>query len=100
MTSEETRLWKARKYDEIPSGRRADIRAEKARKKRKFLAMLGDPSPDIAQSAGAILTSIDDAQDAVSTLACIGLNSCGPDRRTSSGRSPRPLGADTRRRRH
>ena len=73
MTSEETRLWKARKYDEIPSGRRADIRAEKARKKRKFLAMLGDPSPDIAQSAGAILTSIDDAQDAVSTLACIGL---------------------------
>ena len=73
MTAEEKRLWKARKYDDIPPGRRADIRAEKARKKAKFLAMLGDPSPDIAQSAGAILTAIDDAQDAIATIACLGL---------------------------
>jgi len=73
MTAGETRLWKARKYNDIPPGRRAEIREEKARKKAKFLAMLGDPSPDIAQSAGAILTAIDDAQDAISTLACVGL---------------------------
>jgi len=73
MTEEETQLWKARRYDEIPEDRRADIRHEKARKKAKFIAMLGDPSPKIARNAAAILTSLDDVQDAVSTLACVGM---------------------------
>lgn len=73
MTEKETALWKARKYDEIPAGRLKDIRNEKAKKKAKFLAMMGSPSPKILRSAGAILTALDDVQDAVSTLACIGL---------------------------
>jgi len=73
MTEHETALWKARKYDEIPAGRLEQIRDEKARKKAKFLAMMGSPSPKILRSAGAILTALDDLQDAVSTLACIGL---------------------------
>ena len=76
MTTEETQLWKDRKYDEIPAARRADIREEKARKKEKFLAMLADPSPKIARDAAAILTALDDVQDAVSTLACIGMLAC------------------------
>ena len=73
MTEHETALWKARKYEEIPPGRLEQIRDEKARKKAKFLAMMSSPSPKILRSAGAILTSLDDLQDAVSTLACIGL---------------------------
>lgn len=73
MTEKETALWKARKYDEIPADRREQIRDEKARKKAKFLAMMGSPSPKILRSAGAILTALDDLQDAVSTLACIGM---------------------------
>jgi len=73
LTADETRLWKQRRYDEIPPGRRAEIETEKARKKAKFLAMLADPSPEIARNAAAVLTAIDDVQDAVATLACIGM---------------------------
>jgi len=73
LTADESTAWSARDYDKIPAGRRADIRKEKARKKAKYLAMLADPSPKIARSAAAILTALDDVQDAVSTLACIGM---------------------------
>ena len=72
MTAEENRLWKGRHYADIPKERREEIRHEKARKKEKFLAMLASPSPNIANNVGTIMTALDDAQDAVSTLACIG----------------------------
>jgi len=36
LTEEETALWKARKYEEIPKNRLKDIRNEKARKKQNF----------------------------------------------------------------
>jgi len=73
MSPEEINLWKARKYDEIPTDRLMEIRRHKEKKRQKFLAMLASPSPKIVRSAGAILTALDDLQDAVSTLACIGL---------------------------
>lgn len=72
MNTEETRLWKARKYDDIPEPRRSEIRKMKAKRKAKFLAMLASPTPDIINNAGSIMTSIDDAQDALATLAFIG----------------------------
>ncbi|MDO9542689.1 MAG: hypothetical protein Q7J98_10245, partial [Kiritimatiellia bacterium] len=71
MTVEENNAWVARRYDDIPENRREQIRHEKARKKEKYLAMLSSPTPYIAGCAGTILTALDDAQDAVSTLACI-----------------------------
>ena len=73
MTREEIKLWKQRKYDEIPAGRLAKIREHKEAKRQKFVAMLASPSPKIVRSVGAIMTSLDDVQDAVSTLAVIGL---------------------------
>ena len=73
LTADEETAWKARDYEKIPTDRRDDIRKEKARKKAKYLAMLADPSPKIARNAAAILTALDDVQDAVSTLACIGM---------------------------
>lgn len=73
MTDREKKLWSQRRYNEIEPGRRAEIREWKEKKRKKFLAMLSDPSPEIALSAGAILTAIDDIQDSVSTLACIGM---------------------------
>lgn len=73
MTREEIKLWKQRKYEEIPAGRLAEIREHKEAKRQKFRAMLASPSPKIVRSAGAILTALDDVQDAVSTLAVIGL---------------------------
>ena len=65
--------WRKSLRDQIPIGRLLDIKKEKQRRKDKYLAMLADPSPKIARNAAAILTALDDVQDAVSTLACIGM---------------------------
>jgi len=65
--------WRKQQRALIPVGRLMDIKKEKQKKKDKYLAMLADPSPKIARNAAAILTTIDDLQDAVSTLACIGM---------------------------
>ncbi len=73
LTEDEATAWKERRYDDIPADRREDIQREKTRKKKRYLAMLGDPSPQWAQNAGAILTALDNTQDAVATLACIGM---------------------------
>ena len=73
LTQEEDRLWRRRQYDSISEPRRGEIFAEKEKKKAMFLQMLGSPSPTLAMNAASIMTAIDNAQDAVSTLACIGL---------------------------
>jgi len=69
----EQKEYRANAKNQIPVERLAEIRAEKKRKKEKYLAMLASPSPKIVRSAGAVLTSLDDAQDAISTLACVGM---------------------------
>ena len=72
MTPVEELLWKLRRFNEIPTARLVELRAVKERKRAKYLAMLKSPSPEWVRSAGAILTALDDVQDALSTLACIG----------------------------
>lgn len=71
LTQEEDKIWRRRQYDQIPEPRRSKIFEEKAKKKAQFLQMLGSPSPIIAMNAASIMTSIDNAQDAVSTLSCL-----------------------------
>jgi len=72
MTAQETKDWKARKYDQFSTERLDEIRKMKQKRKEKYLAMLGSPTPHVVRTAGSILTSIDDAQDALSTLHVIG----------------------------
>lgn len=84
--------WRESIRAEIPVKRREEIRKEKARKKAKFLAMMGSPSPKITRSAGAILTALDDLQDAVSTLACIGLITAAVVGGTTAALLTGPLG--------
>lgn len=73
ITDDEAAKWTSGKKEEIPKTRRAEIQEYKNKKKQKYLNMLASPSPKIVRSAGAILTSLDDFQDCISTLACIGL---------------------------
>lgn len=73
MSPGETNAWKKREYNKFTDERLAEIRRYKEKKRQKYLDMLGSPSPRIVRAAGALLTSLDDMQDAVSTLACIGL---------------------------
>jgi len=72
MNAEEQKTYRKNAKNMIPEARREEIRVEKDKKRRKFLAMLASPSPKIVRSAGAVLTSLDDVQDAISTLAVIG----------------------------
>lgn len=73
MTDQEVADWKKRKYNEFSPKRYEEIRAMKQKRKDKFLAMLASPTPHIVNNAGSIMTALDDAQDAVSTLAMIGI---------------------------
>lgn len=73
MTETEVKAWKAKDYKSFSPERFEEIRKVKKRKKEKFLAMLSSPTPHIVNNAGSIMTSIDNAQDCLGTLAYIGL---------------------------
>lgn len=72
ITPEEADAWKRQAYDEIPPERRQEIGEMKQKRKERYLSMLSSPSPPIVRNAGSILTTIDDAQDALTTLSVIG----------------------------
>lgn len=72
MSPQEEAAWKARRYDLFSPERFQDIKTMKKKRKDKFLAMLASPTPSIVNNAGSIMTSIDDAQDAIGTLAVLG----------------------------
>lgn len=72
MTLDEQIDYKLEDWKKFSEERLADIRKMKKRRKDRYLAMLASPSPEIFRNAGSIMTSIDDAQDALSTLSFIG----------------------------
>ena len=73
LNADEQKQYKADLKLQIPEARREEIRIEKQRKMNRFQGMLASPSPKILRSAGAVMTALDDTQDALSTLACIGM---------------------------
>ncbi|MBA7554539.1 hypothetical protein ES705_47163 [subsurface metagenome] len=73
ITPDEDKLWKSGRKDEIPPVRRDEIYVIKANRKRKYLDMLGSPLPETLVNRAALLTAIDNAQDALSTLAVTGM---------------------------
>lgn len=73
MTIQEDKDWKARKFKNFSEQRLYDLRKMKQKRKDKFLAMLASPAPDIVTNAGALMCSIDDAQDALFTIGGIGV---------------------------
>ncbi len=72
-TKAEEEAYRDRLKARIPEERRQEITDYKKKMHSKYMAMLASPSPKIIRDAGAILTALDDLQDAVSTLATIGL---------------------------
>jgi hypothetical protein len=71
-TPDEQKEYRRTLKQQIPEERRFEISKEMEARRRRFKAMLGSPSPEVARTAGAILTAMDDLQDALSTLVCIG----------------------------
>lgn len=72
LSETEKAAWKRKDFKAFSPERYEDIRKMKAKRKRKYLQMLGSPTPHVVRAAGSILTSIDDAQDALTTLHVIG----------------------------
>jgi hypothetical protein len=72
LTDQEKYHWKAKNWNFFDPDRYEEIKYMKKRRKDVFLAMLGSPSPYIFNARAAIITSIDDTQDALSTLSGIG----------------------------
>lgn len=72
MTEAEVGLYKARKYGEIGDRRLTEIYAMKMEKREKFDRMLAAPTPRLARSWASIAQALDDAQDALLTIAVAG----------------------------
>ena len=72
MTKSEEYLWKKKEWGAFSRERLHELQRMKKKKRERYEAMLASPTPDFHRNAGSILTAIDNAQDAISTLACIG----------------------------
>jgi len=72
MTQQEFEWWKGRRWERFGPQRLEELRAEKEKRRERYDAMLGSPTPAIVTNAGSIMTAIDDAQDATISLAVLG----------------------------
>jgi len=72
MTALEHYYWKRKEWDYFSPKRLDECRKQKQKRKERYLQMLASPTPAVFQNAGSIMTAIDDAQDAISTLAALG----------------------------
>lgn len=84
MTLAENKRWQKREYDTFTKERFEELQRMKEKKKLQFDNIMRSPSPPVMQNLGSILCALDDAQDCLSTLACIG--------RLASAIAPRLLG--------
>ncbi len=71
MTPMERYAWSQQDWDYFSDDRLAELEKDKQHKKDRMLAMLAGPTPEVFAKLGAILTAVDDAQDAISTLAAV-----------------------------
>jgi len=72
MTPQEELAWKKKAYNQFTPERKEEIEYIKKRRKEKYLAMLGSPTPKVLNSRASIITAVDDAQDATSVTAAAG----------------------------
>jgi len=72
MSDFEKDAWKRKEFNKLSDERVAELRKDKQKKRDRYKAMLSSPTPSILKNAGAILTSLDDCQDALTTLSVVG----------------------------
>jgi len=72
LTEQEAIDWKAKRFNLFTEERLYEIQVMKKKRKDKFLAMLASPAPEVINNTGAFMTAIDNAQDALFTMAAMG----------------------------
>lgn len=73
ITDQEAKDWKSKRWHKFSENRLYEIRQYKQKRKEKFLAMLGSPTPEIFRNAGMLMTAIDNAQDCLFTIGTLGI---------------------------
>jgi len=76
MTELEKALWYSGKRDEIPKHRQIELQYQKERNRERYQRMLASPIPNWQANIISFLTSWDDAQDAIISLAALGRIAC------------------------
>lgn len=71
MDEQEKYDWRKKRWDNFSYERLEELRIDKDHKKDRMMAMLASPTPEVFSKLGAILTAVDDAQDAISTIGAI-----------------------------
>ncbi len=71
MSSQEKIDWIKKDWSQFSEARFEELSVDKQHKKERMMQMMGSPTPEVFAKLGAILTAVDDAQDAISTLAAI-----------------------------
>jgi len=72
ITPEEEKQWKRVGHGDLTLERKEDIGQMKQRRKEKFLAMLGSPTPGVVQNIGSTMTFFDDLNDTLGTIGMVG----------------------------
>lgn len=73
ITHDEEVLWKNKDFETLGPERTEEIKAEKEKRRQRYLDILGSPNPDWVTNRGSLIGAIDDTQDALSVAAAIGL---------------------------
>lgn len=73
LTEQEEYDWSRGFFGEFSEQRYYEIQQYKKKRKDKFLAMLGSPTPEVFRNAGMLMTAIDNAQDCLFTIGTLGI---------------------------
>lgn len=76
MSDKEKVLWYSGRKDEIGKSRQIELYYQKERSRERYHKQLASPIPNVISSITSVLTAIDDAQDAIISLAALGRIAC------------------------
>lgn len=76
MTTQEKVLWYSGRRNEISKARHIELNYQKERSREMYHKYMASPIPNVVSNITSVLTAVDDAQDAIISLAAIGRIAC------------------------
>jgi len=76
MNTQEKIYWYSGQRDKIGKSRQIELYYQKERSRERYKKHLASPIPNVISSITSVLTAIDDAQDAIISLAALGRIAC------------------------
>jgi len=76
ITEEETALYKSGRRNEIGRARQIELNYQKERARERYQKHLASPIPNVINNITSVLTAVDNAQDAIISLAFLGRIAC------------------------